>query len=139
VSATIRVSSVTRAALRRSNAAATGLMSQCSLPRCRLSRFSAPWTVADPRCVARATAVRCTCPPATKPVTISVRKVRRRESVNGLATPPANVHNRRRIAAGILPAMTPASFRGCNTNRRRRSRFPRQPELHWVNSRIPLA
>src|SRR6266567_3926994 len=42
---------------------------------------------------------------------MSVTKRCRRESVNGLATPAANVDNRRRIAVvSAVPAIAPASF-----------------------------
>jgi len=99
--------------------------------------------LASPRWVARATAVRWTCPPATSPVSMSVTKARRRESVNGLATPTAKVDNRCRIAVvSVVPAMAPASFLVCNTKERRRFRFPSRARPNWVNSstsRTPLA
>ena len=82
--------------------------------------------LAVPRCVARATAVRWTCPPATNPVSMSLTNRRRRESVNDLATPAAKVDNRFRIAVvSVVPAMAPASFLGCNTKERRRFRSHR--------------
>src|SRR5262245_23814343 len=52
---------------------------------------------------------------------------RRRESVKGLATPAAKADNRFRIAVvSVVLAMTPASFLGCNTNKRRRFRSTSQ-------------
>jgi hypothetical protein len=60
---------------------------------------------------------------------MSVRDRRRRESLNGLAMPPAKLYSRRRIVVvSAVPAMAPASFLGCNTKERRRFRFLSQSQ-----------
>src|SRR5579871_6849292 len=67
---------------------------------------------------------------------MSATNPRRRESVNGLASPAAKVHNRFRTAVvSVVPAMRPASFLGCNTKERRRFRSHCQHRPNWVNSR----
>src|SRR5262245_24161812 len=91
----------------------------------------------SPWWVARATLVRWTWPTPTRPVIMSVTNRRRRESVKGLATPAANVDNRRRIAVVStgLP-IAPASSLGCNTKQRRRFRLLGQLQTHRVNSKF---
>src|SRR5262249_48247594 len=69
-------------------------MSQCSLPRWRLRRFSAAWTSSMPCPEARATLLRWTWLAMTSPGMISVRKRRRRESVKGVASRRAKVYSR---------------------------------------------